>query len=492
MSDKKKTPEEGNENRIDLREINLTAAGEPLPIDPDTGKIDVDKLTDAQRAEFEEASRKLAEAIAPAIAAIDAGAKFTKAVKKVFEPYTAAIRSITENALNDTTREMLREALESLQPIQDLLDEIDELKPYIKAELKKEEYGGKTFDDIMDYTPGELLELRHDPSSDVYKVFEAAKAAKESEPLDIETYRADKLNTPVDRVNFLAWDNFKDTGGQIKFNLMSDRDKRNPERCNLDISMRYSLSFGDDPEIKTTKETNHYDRRLTQAIDTMYTAGKDVFLPSEAFYGMGGTGKPSAYQLKLINASLTKQGTARIFMNNEAEAAEYDYPEIHYDGNILNFERIKVKYKGQEREAIKMLRRPVLMEFADQRDNLTAVPMKVLQSDVSKTDKHLRIEDYLLTRIVRQKKVINDLREAQKKRYTQKRAREIREASTFSIRLSTFYDHTGNLKKKAIEQQRALKTAERYLQHYQSDKANYYIEKYSIKDDKIIITLPTK
>ena len=132
------------------------------------------------------------------------------------------------------------------------------------------------------------------------------------------------------------------------------------------------------------------------------------------------------------------------------------------------------------------------MEFADQRDQLSAVPMKALQSPISKTDNHLRIEDYLLHRIVRQKKIINDLQEKQQKKYTQKRQKEIREARTLTILLETFYENTGNLKKKAVVRQRALDTAKRYLSHYQSEAGGYYINSYSIKDDRIIIELPIK
>ena len=442
---------------------------------------------------FKQMQEETKKTLEPALKAAAAAAKWTKEFMQETEQLRATIKNIRDTILTDETRELLRNMRDIMQPLQEMFNELETLEPYLRAELSKPEYEGQTLDHILKtYTPGELLELLQDHDSFIYKAWEAAKAAKAAEPIDIETYRADKLNTPVDRVNFLAWNNFKETGGQIKFDMRSEKDKNDPERRDLSIAMRYSLSFGDNPNIKTTKELNHYDRRLTQAIDTLMTAGKDIMLPSEIFYGMGGTGRMGDTQLKNINASLTKQGTGRVYINNKEEAAHYDYPEIVYDGNILNFERIVVRYKGQEREAIKLLRRPVLMEFADQRDQLSAVPMKALQSPISKTDNHLRIEDYLLHRIVRQKKIINDLQEKQQKKYTQKRQKEIREARTLTILLETFYENTGNLKKKAVVRQRALDTAKRYLSHYQSEAGGYYINSYSIKDDRIIIELPIK
>lgn len=516
----------------------LTFEGDPVfsevITDPETGELLEYKLTPEMQEKLEAKYKEIAQAgatlakvngatlkkmqdaankaIEPIIKASAATNRLMDTINKSMEPYkrmTSAVKDIANTLLSEETRQMLKELQETMKPLQDLLNEIEALEPYLKAELSKPEYAEDiaaareaagencTITEPLDIvlhtlTPSEMIELLRDKDSYLRRAFDAAREAKSGEPLDIETYRAEKLNTPVDRVNFLAWDNFKETGGQLKFDMRSEQDKNDPKRRDMSISMRYSLSFGDNPNIKTTKELNHYDRRLTQAIDTLITSGKDIMLPSEIFYGMGGTGRIGDTQLKNINDSLTKQGTARVYINNKEEAAQYDYPEIVYDGNVLNFERIVVRYKGQEREAIKMLRRPVLMEFADQRNQLTAVPMKALQSDISKTDNHLRIEDYLLYRIARQKNDLNELQEQQAKRYNQQRQKKIREARKLTILLATFYERTGNQKKKAIVRQRALDTAKRYLTHYQSEAGGYYIDSFSIEDDRIIINLPIK
>lgn len=497
------TNEEGRTEPIKGKRVRLSNATTPdgapvfgeIIIDPDTGDLLEYELSEEAKQQLREATNKAIKAMTG-----DSIPKMTEALKKAFalpdlSQLQATFRELSETHFTDELRQSLRSIADAFKPIQAALDEIEELRPYIDAELSKPEYKGIVLEELLnDYTPRDLLELPADSMLSV--VLEAARAAKRDALPNIDTYRADKLNTPVDRVNFLSWDDFKETGGQLKFNMMSEKDKRDPERNALDISLRYALSFGDDPNIKTTKELSHYDRRVYQAIDTIYTSGYDIMLPGDILYNMGNTSgtrsKQGGSQTDKLDASLTKMGTARVYINNKDEAAHYDYPEIVYDGNVLMFERIKVTYKGQTREAIKVRRRPVLMEFADQRNQVTAVPMKALQSGISQTDNHLRIEDYLLYRIVQQKHVVAELQEKQEKRYTQHRQKQVREASKLVILLPTFYERTGNDKKKAIVKQRAIDTAHRYLTHYASEAGGHFIDSYKIDDERITIHLPIK
>lgn len=476
MTKKKKTADEAaTKNPYGIEELTLTAGGEPLPLDPETGEIDVEKLSDEQRQELKQTAEKLAKKLAEVIdfSGITRAAEKAGVFIKAFQ--------------SEKMRDILAANAADLRQIQELFVELDELEPFIKAELKKEEYQGKTFDDVLEYTPRELLELRNDPGSYVYKAFEAARAERNAALPVIDTYKADALNNPVDRVNFLAWDDFKDTGGQIKINLMADRDSRNPDRKQLDITARFSLSFSDDPGITTTKELNHFDRRLQQAVDTIYTSGQDIVLIGDLYYAMGGkTAKPSENQREKIIKSLTKQRTATIFIDNAKEAAEYSYPHFEYEGSPLSTERVRVKYAGREVEAVRILHRPPLMRLADERKQMSAVPLKVLQSGVSQTNGNLRIEDYLLYRILRQKNEIADLR---KRRYTKDNQKKIKEKSTLKIILQTFYERTGTAKKKAIVRERALKTARKLLDHYTTCG---FILEYEIDAERITIQLPKK
>ena len=460
------------------KEVILTAGGEPLPIDPDTGEIDVDKLTDEQRQEIQRAAEKVSAAVK---SAWDSDA---------FRQLQETIKRISRSLVTEETRETLQEIYNNLRLAQDLLKEIEELEdPYLNDELKKPEYGGATIDDLL--RQYEIRDLQQLPENSLlYKALAAARTARNAALPVIDSYRTSAINTPVDRVNFLAWDDFKETGGQIRFNLMSDRDKRNPDKMQLDITARFSLSFADDPGITTTKELNHFDRRLQQAVDTIYTGGQDIILIGDLYFAMGGkTAKPSENQREKIIKSLQKQRTATVFIDNETEAKAYSYPHFEYEGAPLASERVRVKYAGREVEAIRVLNRPPLMRLADERNQMSAVPLKVLQSGISQTNNNLRIEDYLLYRIVRQKNTVSDLRGQQEKRYTQARQKEIQDARTLTIMLATFYEKTGTARKKAIERERALKTACRFLDHY---AACGFIEEYKTDAERITILLPKK
>lgn len=482
---------------FDIRE-HVTIDGRPVfdsvTVDPETGDLLDYEITSELQEQIEAKTAAATQMLTDMANGAGPDAEAAREAYREAVKMSAKVREAVQSVFNADTRQVLHDLIDKLQPIQDALNELEVLQPYIEEELKKPEYGGVTLEELLnEITPAQLLELPQD--SILFKAMEAARSARASALLVIDTHKTDVLNTPVDRVNFLAWNNFKETGDQIAFNLMSITDKRNPERCDMDITMQYSLTFDSDPNIKTTKELNHYDRRLMQAADTLFTndtSGQHIFLTGDIFRAMGGKGVISANQRKKLNESLTKQGTARIYMNNKAEAKHYKYPHIEYDGNVLNFERIRVKYNGQEVEAIHFLRRPVFMELSDGRGQVTVIPIKVLQSSVSQTDDNLRIEDYLLHRIVRAKNELRALLDQQQKKYTQDRQRKIKEAAKLTILLNTFYDEIGRGKSKKDLKQRAVKTAERYLKHYISEEGGHYISSYKVEEDRIIISLPAE
>lgn len=450
MTDKKKT--KIDELRRDI--INkMTLAGDPLPIDPDTGEIDTNRLTDAQRAAFVKAQQQL-------------------------------IKDYGQLPIDE-----IRKLVQALQPdpaIRELLDEIKDLEPYIKAELKKPEYRGKSFKKLMENTPIELLELRRDPNGYVYKVFEAAKAAKaEKEITALEPYRANKMLLPTDKMNLFVW-NLKETHGQIEFDLSRAGSDDN-------ATARFSLTFDDDPNIKITKEINHFDKRVMSAAGTAFNSGHPIISATGIYYAIGGTGKPGASTIERIDKALSKLDLAKVFIDNTIEANIYNYDTFRKEDRLLHFKRVTAMSNGKIADTfIQILEEPILIAFARQRKQISAVPMRVLQSPVSKTNNHLQIEDYLLWRIVQQKNEINKLKEQQQKKYTQNRQRQLREAGTLTILLRTFYERTGYNKKDTTAKKRARSTAEDFLTWYQSDAAGKWITSYTMDKERIIITLPIK
>ena len=498
---------------IDLQELKeqFTINGQPVfdnvTTDPETGELLDVTLTPEMQEQLDTKTKEALQAAANAMLSENAkdtikmmqqaaqkaanaavgAAKITNAIKRQTDQLTAAVKNITNTFLTDETRELIRQMRETLQPISDLLHEIEELEPYLTAELNKPEYEGQTLDNVLHtYTPGDLLELLQDHDSFFYKALQAAQAARDADrEIQITPYKAEKLDLPTDKINLFAWD-LKETKGQIKFDL---------SRVGTDdtATALFSLSFDNDPNIKLTKEVDHFDKRVMSVCGTAFASGYPIISATGIYYAMGNTGKPGQKHIDKINDSLTKLDMAKVFVDNSIEAGVYNYPHFRKEDRLLHFKRVSRIVNGKTTDSIiQILEEPVLITFARQRKQISAVPIKVLQSPVVKTNSHLQIEDYLLWRIVQQRNAVNKLKEQQEKKYSQHRQREIKEAAQLTILLKTFYERTGNAKKDATGKKRARKTAADYLDHYKSEAGGSWITDYKIEADRILITLPTK
>lgn len=447
MADKKKPTNEEGRNKEPYK-VNITAGGEPLPIDPDTGEIDASKLTEAQRANLHATFNKLFDAT-------DAlQGTFTKAVEN-FKKLAYSI------AIDETGRNVLSEMVKDLKPLQEFWEELSSLEPFIKAELKKEEYGGLSFDDFLDsHTLHSLYEEAQDETTLTGKVFAAARAAKEQAERVTITH-ADNIEYPLDKISGKAWSLLEhDTGGQLVINF-----EMLPKKPNLQATAYYSINFDDlGNNLKITKRLLPFDKRVYIAVSALFNAGNDVVTATQIYYAMGGTGKPSQNQIEKIDNALSKMTGAKIMLDNEQEAAALKgkYPHFKYDGALLPMERITAIVNGQVVEsAIHIFREPPLMTFAKERKQVTTIDVALLQSPVNKTDANLLIDDYLIERISREK---NGKR------------------NTCRILYKTLFDHakitTRNQKARAPEK------IKKYLDYYQQQG---FITRYTEQADGITI-----
>lgn len=510
----------------------LTFEGDPVfsevITDPETGELLEYKLTPEMQEKLEAKYKEIAQAgatlakvngatlkkmqdaankaIEPIIKASAATNRLMDTINKSMEPYrrmTSAVKDIANTLLSEETRQMLKELQETMKPLQDLLNEIEAIDPYLKAELSKPEYAedieaarqaaGENFTlteplDIVLHTltPSEMIELLRDKDSYLRRAFDAAREAKAADAAtQIEAYKADKLDMPTDKLNLFAWD-LRETKGQIKFDL---------SRAGTDdtATALFSLSFDDDPNIKLTKEIDHFDKRVMSACGTAFASGYPIISATGIYYAMGNTGRPNQKHLTKINDTLTKLDMAKVFVDNTIEAGTYNYPKFRKEDRLLHFKRVSRIVNGKTTDAvIQILEEPVLMTFARQRKHISAIPIKVLQTPARRSNNYYQIEDYLLWRIAQQKNKVGKLREQQAKKYTQNRERDLKEAAKLTILLATFYERTGNAKKDATGKKRARKTAEECLIHYKSEAGGCWISDYKMQSDRIIITLPIR
>lgn len=219
----------------------------------------------------------------------------------------------------------------------------------------------------------------------------------------------DILEYPLDKVNARVWNLFeKDTGGQIAIDYAFDMLPKKPE---LKAYAMYSINFDEldklGDSLKITRRLTPFDKRVYTAVATLYNAGNDIITLSQIYYAMGQTGKKAGDNDRdRINDALTKMRGALIHFDNGQEAeAIPNYKHYKYDGSLLPMERLTATVNGKVTDgAIKLFREPPLMTFAKRRNQVTTLPIKLLQSPISKTESNLAIDDYLLERISREKR----------------------------------------------------------------------------------------
>lgn len=276
------------------------------------------------------------------------------------------------------------------------------VEKYVTDELKKPIYNGKTLDSLTDAEKLEVIENAI-----------AAAAIDRLPVITVNKYGVDSSEWPLDKINSSVWDNLKDAdpNGQITVAFKTG------VRGNKEANVIYSIDFAALEEtagVTITKHLTAFDKRCYIAAGALFNNGYPCFTIAQLYASMGNTGRPSAKDIKKINDSLTKMRAAIVYINNddkdikdmESEFSVFpNYQRFRYDGNLLPMERISAVVNGQTTDsAVRLFREPPLISFAKDRKQITTINRNVLESPLSKTELHLKIEDYLIEQISHMKK----------------------------------------------------------------------------------------
>ena len=270
------------------------------------------------------------------------------------------------------------------------------------------------------------------------------------------------LHYPVDKPNSKIWRGLETaTGnGQIRFSF--DTGKNAPIYYGINFDALEALDAG----LKITKQLTPFDKRVYIAAAALYNAGNEVISATQIHKMMGNKEQPAPNQTKKINDSITKMGAARIFLSNEKEKqVNKKYPLYQYDGALLPFERL-ISYINNTLtdSAIHLFREPPLVDFARKRQQVTTISRQLLESPVSKTEKNLQLEDYLLERIAHMKST--------------------KSKAPRKMLLNTIYEKSGITTKK--QKDRAPERIKKYLDHY---KKTGWIKGFTMDKDSVTIHL---
>lgn len=391
-------------------------------------------------------------------------------------------KKIQEAVATITTKEakqMLDELSQALTPYIVILENED----LIKEELEKRGFTGDVYKIADSDNPTEqqmFMDAFHTVAEALEKKSEKddSSISKECEQaIKVIAKKPNGLNFPIDKINRSVWLFATDEKGHIPgeititnftndellpFSVEGEADKkRGKER---------TIYYGIDPDpnrettMHVSRKLTAFDRRVHDAIGTLYNVGNEYMSMSQIAIAMGNTGRPNSRMLERIESSIDKMMTVRIILDQSEDYDAYNKIQQRYKGPLIVAEQKEAMINGQlVADALHVFREPLLMEFARNRKQITTIPREVIETKKRQTENNLAIEGYLLERISRMKG---------NKRKT------IKKISYKSILKML------NLSGK--QQQRAIPVIWDYLEHY---KSVCWIKDYKKIDDGIEICL---
>ncbi len=215
----------------------------------------------------------------------------------------------------------------------------------------------------------------------------------------------DKTSKKFWKASDEAWEKAESNGS---FNFLiptGSKGRKKPYKNNAKPSIMLNIDLSDLSGVVTEKKLSIYDKRVMLAVAELYNAGIKEMTLTSIFTQMGNTSNPRSTELQKVNDSLTKL-SHRIYIDRteEIKAGFNKSKKILggavFDEAMINFSRLSVKYAdGKMQAGIIVKEEPILVKQARLLDYSRNIPNVIRQSPPSKTEKNLKIEEYLLEEI---------------------------------------------------------------------------------------------
>lgn len=244
--------------------------------------------------------------------------------------------------------------------------------------------------------------LKKDPAADLeaalHGVFDKLAAAgllkADRAPVITRTVYPLTLIAPIDKVSKKAF------AGELTEQLQPlAMERRESKR---QVTTLASINFSA-PQLQGLKGLTMYDRSVYNAICTLYIRGGNEYITPQMIYQVM-TGKEESYlnpkQAAEISSSITKfmYGGIRIDATDEVNKHHIS-GSLVYDTNLLHAERVKRNLNGTIAECIRIIKTPVLYEYASSKDQIGSAPIAALATPINKNSDTLALQAYLLERI---------------------------------------------------------------------------------------------
>lgn len=400
-----------------------------------------------------------------------------------FNGDAAAILSDVQNTLNVIKKEDFTKAIETLQKIipneKVLLHSYDRIKDPVKKKeaienipaviMSRREAATANYSNCYNFLLSNLddqiaairyynLSLSDLEELVIKKCSEWYPKPKTDIFPKISTSKLQDILYPIDKVNSELWNCFS-IGENTPLKAESDKDSRKGKQANIYVM----LDFNELDGVKISRPLTSFDQRAFVAISNIRESGQEIATLSQIYEAMGGESRASAQIRSKIIESIETMSRAVVKIDTTEENRIYPrLDKIVWESQLLHIEKIKGYSRGQITDyAIRIIEVPKLFLFAKNRGQITTVPIKLLESDISKTEANLLLENYLLSRIAR-------MRNSTK--------------ITRTILIETVHQKC-NIKT-ACQRQRLPEKIEKYLKHYVSVG---WIKAYKLTDKSIEI-----
>lgn len=215
--------------------------------------------------------------------------------------------------------------------------------------------------------------------------------------------------------------------GQLKF-LTTEVTVREQHGDNTPVYSLCSFSYDDSVDLTILNKNGRYkitayDRRIYNALSTLYLEGRRIVTLTEIFGVMTGYARtnPSSGQIEAVERSLNKLRSIKVFIDLTAEVnahmIEDKQPLIdagilkdHTDriqsavieDNMLNCRMGTItSEKGKVTKSIQIISEPALLTYNRAKKTLITIPMEYIGLiNANATEKVIAFQDYLLMRIM--------------------------------------------------------------------------------------------
>lgn len=171
-----------------------------------------------------------------------------------------------------------------------------------------------------------------------------------------------------------------------------------------------NINFDDldkDIKIKVSKELTPYDRAVHDSINTLYTEGKNEYItPQMIYHGMTGNQSLKLHDKQefLITESLKKLRKTTITINADQEGREfYGLQKLRYEGQLIHWDKVTATLNGETTETYHILRRPILYEYANKKNQIGRFDIKILDTPLNKNEEITILQWYLIREILAMK-----------------------------------------------------------------------------------------